>query len=87
MISQEHSGSRFRFDCHILSVGPTGADMYSNRDRSRATGVRRAARRGDPHSHQDLSGPQVYINDPGVVSSSPVSNQVFNPERIIGQPP
>ncbi|VXC47482.1 hypothetical protein ARTHRO9AX_80029 [Arthrobacter sp. 9AX] len=30
---------------------------------------------------------QVYINDPGVVSFSPVSSQVFRPERIIGQPP
>ncbi len=29
----------------------------------------------------------LYINDPGVVSSSPVSSQVFRPERIIGQPP
>ena len=28
-----------------------------------------------------------YISDPGVVSSSPVSSQVFRPERIIGQPP
>ena len=25
--------------------------------------------------------------DPGVVSISPVSSQVFNPDRIIGQPP
>jgi len=31
--------------------------------------------------------PQPYIRDPGVVSSSPVSIQAFNPERIIGQPP
>jgi len=30
---------------------------------------------------------QLYINDPGVVSSSPVSSQVLSPERIIGQPP
>ena len=30
---------------------------------------------------------QPYISDPGVVSSSPVSSQVFRPERIIGQPP
>jgi AraC-like DNA-binding protein len=29
----------------------------------------------------------AYISDPGVVSSSPVSSQVFRPERIIGQPP
>ena len=27
------------------------------------------------------------ISEPGVVSSSPVSSQVFRPERIIGQPP
>jgi hypothetical protein len=30
---------------------------------------------------------QLYINDPGVVRSSPVSSQVFRPERIIGHPP
>ena len=30
---------------------------------------------------------QVYISEPGVVSSSPVSSQVLRPERIIGQPP
>src|SRR5712692_4888132 len=28
-----------------------------------------------------------YISEPGVVSSWPVSSQVFRPERIIGQPP
>jgi hypothetical protein len=31
--------------------------------------------------------PYVYISDPGVVSFSPVSSQVFRPERIMGQPP
>ena len=31
--------------------------------------------------------PQVYMMEPGVVRSSPVSSQVFRPERIIGQPP
>jgi hypothetical protein len=30
---------------------------------------------------------QRYISDPGVVRVSPVSSQVFRPERIIGQPP
>jgi hypothetical protein len=30
---------------------------------------------------------QVYISEPGVVSNSPLSNQVFRPERIMGQPP
>ncbi len=30
---------------------------------------------------------QLYINEPGVVSTSPVSSQVFSPERIIGHPP
>src|SRR5665647_466302 len=30
---------------------------------------------------------QPYISDPGVVRISPVSSQVFRPERIIGQPP
>src|SRR5579862_9721326 len=29
----------------------------------------------------------AYINDPGVVSTSPVSIHVLSPERIIGQPP
>jgi hypothetical protein len=28
-----------------------------------------------------------YINEPGVVSNSPVSSHVLRPERIIGQPP
>jgi hypothetical protein len=28
-----------------------------------------------------------YMSDPGVVSVSPVSSQVFRPERIIGHPP
>jgi hypothetical protein len=28
---------------------------------------------------------RAYLNDPGVVSSSPVSSHVFRPERIIGQ--
>ena len=31
--------------------------------------------------------PQAYISEPGVVSSSPVSSQVFRPDRTIGQPP
>jgi hypothetical protein len=30
---------------------------------------------------------QLYIIDPGVVSSSPVSSHVLRPERIMGQPP
>ena len=30
---------------------------------------------------------QVYINEPGVVSSSPVSSHVLSPDKIIGQPP
>ena len=30
---------------------------------------------------------EAYMSDPGVVSNSPVSSQVFKPERIIGQPP
>jgi len=44
-----------------------------------------------PLRHRQLknetSSRQLYINDPGVVSNSPVSSQVFRPERIIGQPP
>ena len=28
-----------------------------------------------------------YMSEPGVVRISPVSSQVFSPERIIGQPP
>jgi diphthamide synthase (EF-2-diphthine--ammonia ligase) len=33
-------------------------------------------------------GPEVaYSSEPGVVNSSPVSRNVFRPERIIGQPP
>ena len=31
-------------------------------------------------------GRQPYISVPGVVSTSPVSSQVFRPDRIIGQP-
>lgn len=34
-----------------------------------------------------LHASQLYMSDPGVVSSSPVSSHVFRPERIIGQPP
>ena len=29
----------------------------------------------------------VYISDPGVVSSRPVSSHDFRPDKIIGQPP
>ena len=39
-----------------------------------------------PCKHQLQRG-QVYINDPGVVSTSPVSSHVFRPDRIIGHPP
>jgi hypothetical protein len=28
----------------------------------------------------------VYSSEPGVVSSSPLFNHVFKPDRIIGQP-
>jgi hypothetical protein len=35
------------------------------------------------HIHSALP----YASEPGVVSCSPVSSQVFSPERIIGQPP
>jgi|BarGraNGADG00212_2_1021979.scaffolds.fasta_scaffold10278_4 hypothetical protein len=43
------------------------------------------------HEGEPLQGPgtaqPLYISEPGVVSSSPVSSHVFRPERIIGQPP
>src|ERR1700722_6837394 len=37
--------------------------------------------------HCSSSAGHAYINDPGVVSVSPVSIHVLRPERIIGQPP
>ena len=55
----------------------------------------RARRGGDPRPHlkhgrdrgSAATSRHVYMSEPGVVSSSPVSSQVFRPERIIGQPP
>ena len=51
----------------------------------------RSARAGYPLSRASRARAgersQVYMSEPGVVSSSPVSSQVLSPERIIGQPP
>jgi len=46
------------------------------------TDSRRSA--GDP---REISRPQLYISEPGVVRTSPVSSQVLRPDKIIGQPP
>jgi len=42
---------------------------------------------GDPVVALDHPSDQEYMSEPGVVSCSPVSSNVFRPERIIGQPP
>jgi hypothetical protein len=40
-----------------------------------------------PHRSSVEEPGLLYIKDPGVVSSSPVSSSVFRPDRTIGQPP
>src|ERR1035437_771695 len=61
--------------CRILRVhGSCGA------------GGRMAGGRPDAGVRSRCRG-QVYISDPGVVSSLPVSSHVVRPERIPGQPP
>ena len=54
------------------------------RDRPSSAQSTRAAR---PPAISSALDAQLYMSEPGVVRTSPVSSQVFSPERIIGQPP
>ncbi len=62
-------------------------------DRLAADGVGRAAGEAEDRLLEAVMAVRrrathfTYMSEPGVVSSSPVSSQVFRPERIIGQPP
>ena len=51
---------------------------------SRSAGFMAATLRPNPPRR---TATQPYCSDPGVVNRSPVSSQVFRPDRIIGQPP
>ncbi|GGS51759.1 hypothetical protein GCM10010171_53520 [Actinokineospora fastidiosa] len=77
----------------VHPIGPTNqlakrataaaeAMEHQPRLRSRTT----SGEKGGHRRRTALTHPP-YINDPGVVSVSPVSSHVFNPDRIIGHPP
>ena len=70
----------------IMRYGRAAGRMGGVRAGGRMGGVRVASGPAGAWVAAERPG-QVYISDPGVVSSLPVSSQVFRPDRIIGQPP